>query len=229
MSVIGIVSRPQVRDNGLRIDAINNMCRRAVIKNGGIPLGILPSQDLNYVDLERKDMPKLTEKDKEIIIKEINMCDGILLQGGGRWYEYDEFIVNYIIENDIPALMICMSMQLLNSVNYLNNGIPYVLEEVGGHKSNDNYSHNVNIKEDSILYKILGKNKIKVNSLHMHAIKDTLDYDVIATSEDGVIEAICVPNKKFIVGLQWHPEKMIDYDEDANKIIKYFIDITKSH
>ena len=227
--VIGIVTRPQLRENGLRIDTVTNMARRSVLKNGGIPIGILPSQDVNYFDLERADIHPLTEEEKDIIIKEINMCDGIILQGGNRWYEYDEFIVNYIIENDIPAIMICMSMQLLNSVDFLNHDMSYILEEVGGHRSDDKYVHEVNIKEDSILYKILGKNKINVNSLHRYAIKDTLNYEVIATSLDGVIEAISVPNKKFILGLQWHPEKMIDYDEDANKIIKYFIDITKSH
>ena len=227
--MIGIVTRPFIRDNGAKVDSINNMIRRAIIKNGGNVIGILPTQDINYIEVERKDTPLLTEEDKENLIEQIKLCDGIILQGGGRWYEYDEFIANYIIENDIPALFICMSMQLLNSVNYLNKGMSYVLEEVGGHKSKDDYAHYVNIKEDSILYKILGKNKIKVNSLHNYAIKDTLDYDVIASSEDGVIEAITIPNKKFILGLQWHPEKMIDFDEDANKIIKYFVDITKSH
>ena len=227
--VIGIVTRPQHGEIVLRIDAVTNMMRRAVLKNGGIPIGILPSQDLNYIDLKREDMPKLTDDEKEIIVKEISMCDGIILQGGNRWYEYDEFIVNYIIEHDIPALMICMSMQLLNSVDFLNNDMSYILEEVGGHRSEDDYVHEVNIKEDSILYKILGKNKINVNSLHRYAIKDTLNYDVIASSTDGIPEAISVPNKKFILGLQWHPEKMIDFDDDANKIIKYFIDITKSH
>ena len=225
--MIGIVTRPFIRDNGIRIDSVTNMMRRAILKNGGNVIGILPTQDINYIDIERKDMPPLTDKEKENIIEQIKLCDGIIMQGGNRWYEYDEFITNYVIEHDIPALFICMSMQLLNSVNYLNKGMGYTLEEVGGHKSDEEYVHDITIKEDSILFKILGKNKIKVNSMHRYALKETLDYDIIATSDDGVVEAISVPNKKFILGLQWHPEKMIDFDEDANKIIKYFVDITK--
>jgi len=224
--IIGIVSRPQLRDNGIKVDVINNMSRRAIIKNGGIPMGILPTQDINYYDIEGKDMPKLTDEEKEDIINQINKCDGILLQGGTRWYEYDEFITNYIIENDIPSLFICMSMQLLNSMNYKNNGINYTLEKIGGHRSDEDYVHDINIKEDSFLYKILGKNKIKVNSLHSYAVVDS-DLNVIATSSEGIIEGVDMMNKRFIVGLQWHPEKMIDFDEDANKVFKYFINKCK--
>lgn len=227
--IIGIVTRPFVRDNGVRLDTVNNMSRRAIIKNGGIPLGILPTQDVNYYDTEGRNIPKLTEEEKEEIIRQIKLCDGLLLQGGNRKYEYDEFIINYVIDNNIPALMICMSMQALSDVDLERNNREYTREEVGGHNSVDDYVHDVNISEDSILYKILNKSKIKVNSLHNYAIKDTEDCKIIATSPDGVIEAIEYPNKKFIIGLQWHPEKMIDFDGDANKIIKYFIDMTKSN
>ena len=226
--IIGIVSRPLLRDNEVRLDAVNNMSRRTIIKNGGIPLGVLPSQDINYYDTLSENIPKLTDEEKEDIIKQINLCDGILFQGGNRWYEYDEFILNYVIEHDIPALLICMGMQLLNAVDLYSLNKTPIREEVGGHNSKDDYVHNVNIKEDSILYRILNKNTIKVNSMHRYAIKETGIAKEVASTEEGIIEAIEYPDKKFILGLQWHPEKMIDYDEDENKIIKYFIEKAKS-
>lgn len=226
--IIGIVSRPLLRDNEVRLDAVNNMSRRAIIKNGGIPIGILPTQDINYYDTLGENIHKLTDEEKEDIIRQIKLCDGILFQGGNRWYEYDEFILNYAIEHDIPSLMICMSMQLLNAIDLSNLNKQAIREEVGGHNSKDDYVHNVNIKEDSILYKILGKNTIRVNSMHRYAIKETgIAYPTASTAE-GIIEAIEYPDKKFILGVQWHPEKMIDYDEDENKIIKYFIEKAKS-
>ena len=221
--IIGIVSRPLLRDNEVRLDAVNNMSRRSIIKNGGIPIGILPSQDLDYYDTKGEDIPKLTEQEKEDIINQIKLCDGILFQGGNRWFEYDEFIMKYVIENDIPALMICMSMQLLNYIDSQGDRVP-----VEGHVSLDDYLHYVNIKEDSILYKILNKTRLNVNSMHRYRITKTNECNIIATSDDNVIEALEYPNKKFILGVQWHPEKMIDYDEDENKIIKYFIDQAKS-
>ncbi len=225
MSVIGIIGRPNKREDGVLVDASTNMVRRSIIQNGGIPIVILPPQNIDYYEEESKNIPKLTSKEKEMLIEAINLCDGLLFQGGNRWYEYDEFILNYAIENDIPSLMICMSMQLLCSVSLHNDNKPGHLEEVGGHASCEKYSHSVNIKEDGILYKIIGKDKLMVNSMHKYAVSDT-NLFVEATSQDGIIEAISMPDKKFILGLQWHPEKLID-DENANKIIKYFIDIAK--
>ena len=221
--VIGIVTRPVLRDNEVRLDAVNNMSRRSIIKNGGIPIGILPTQDIDYYDTKGEDIHKLTEQEKEDIINQIKLCDGILFQGGNRWYEYDEFIMKYIIENDIPALMICMSMQLLDYIDCQGERVP-----VEGHVSKEDYVHYINIKEGSILNKILNKTRLNVNSMHRYKIVKVDKCNIIATSDDGTIEAIEYPNNKFILGLQWHPEKMIDFDEDENKIIKYFIDQTKS-
>ena len=226
--IIGIVSRPLLRDNEVRLDAVNNMSRRSIIKNGGIPIGILPSQDINYYDTKAEDLHKLTEEEKEDIIRQIKLCDGLLFQGGNRWYEYDEFILDYAIEHNIPSLMICMSMQLLNAIDLSKIGKVANRELVDVHNSQEDYVHYVNIKEDSILYKILNKNRINVNSMHRYVVKETNACNIIALSDDNIIEALEYPNKKFILGLQWHPEKMIDYDEDENKILKYFIEQAKS-
>ena len=44
---------------------------------------------------------------------------------------------------------------------------------------------------------------------------------------DGLIEAIELPEKDFVIGVQWHPEKMVKYDVYANKIIDGFIEKCK--
>lgn len=45
----------------------------------------------------------------------------------------------------------------------------------------------------------------------------------MAKSSDDIIEAIYYPKKKFIVGVQFHPEIMFFFDENAKKIMKSFI------
>ena len=75
-----------------------------------------------------------------------------------------------------------------------------------------------------MFYNIVGKDKILVNSRHKSAIKDT-KYIVSGRSEDGIIEAIEVPEYKFFLGLQWHPENIYDVSIDAKKIFDYFIKI----
>ena len=90
------------------------------------------------------------------------------------------------------------------------------------------YVHDVNIVDkDSKLYKIFGKETVRVNSKHRLAITKTKDFKVVAYSEDGLIEGIELDRNKFAVGVQWHPEEMITYDEDMKKLMKTFIDSIK--
>lgn len=95
------------------------------------------------------------------------------------------------------------------------------------HQREQKYVHSVAIKENTLLRKIIGKNKIQVNSKHNYHVQTTTEFVVSAYSEDGLIEAIEHPNKEFVVGIQWHPETMIDYDESANKILDAFISACK--
>ncbi|MFR9069226.1 MAG: gamma-glutamyl-gamma-aminobutyrate hydrolase family protein, partial [Paraclostridium sp.] len=47
---------------------------------------------------------------------------------------------------------------------------------------------------------------------------------VIAYSNDGVIEAVQKENEKFVLGVQWHPELMVDYSSHMLNLFKRFID-----
>ena len=87
-------------------------------------------------------------------------------------------------------------------------------------------THKIKTKEGSIINKIIGDNY--VNSRHNYHVVDIGNYNVSAYSEDGYIEAIEYPNKKFVVGVQWHPEDMIDFDKNELNLIKYFIETTKN-
>ena len=70
--------------------------------------------------------------------------------------------------------------------------------------------HEINIKQGSFLEKCYNTNKIEVNSFHHQAINKVADnFRVVATSEDGVVEAIEYEN---ILGVQWHPEQMRDVE-----------------
>ena len=223
--IIGIIGRPNKRSDNVLVDTTTNMIRRAIIKNGGTPILILPPQDINYYDTESSNIASLTDIERKMLIDSIKLCDGLVFQGGNRWYEYDEFILNYAIDNDIPSLLICMSMQLLCACALHKDNLPYNIYALDNHNGND-ICHNVNISRNGVLYKILGKDKLNVNSMHRYAVKST-NLFVEAISDDNVIEAISYPSKKFILGVQWHPEKLIDEEIDANKIFKYFIDIAK--
>ena len=55
----------------------------------------------------------------------IELCDGIILPGGEKTFEYDTYVVNYCIKNDIPILGICLGMQIMASTGKKReNGLP---------------------------------------------------------------------------------------------------------
>ena len=72
-------------------------------------------------------------------------------------------------------------------------------------------SHSVEVKEGSRLHGMFGKEELGVNSFHHQAVKDLGEGLVArAWAPDGVIEAMELPGDAFVLGVQWHPERMID-------------------
>ena len=84
------------------------------------------------------------------------------------------------------------------------------------------YVHSVNLNKLSKLYEITKLNYILVNSRHKSYIKNT-SLTISGISSDGYIEAIEDKNKRFFIGLQWHPETTFEYDIVSQKIFKAFI------
>ena len=67
-------------------------------------------------------------------------------------------------------------------------------------------AHSVTIDKNSLLYKILGREEIMVNSHHLRCVDYTKECNVVAKSSDGVIEAVELKDYDFCLGVQWHPE-----------------------
>ena len=88
----------------------------------------------------------------------------------------------------------------------------------------DRVAHQLTLQKDTLLYNILGKEQIGVNSYHHQAIRELApDFQAMAFSEDGLIESIYMPSNKFIVGVQWHPEFSYAVDENSRKIVHAFV------
>ena len=87
-------------------------------------------------------------------------------------------------------------------------------------------SHSVNIIKNTFLSKIIKKDNIKVNSAHHQAVKTVgLGLTVNAVASDGVIEGIEDKSLDFCIGLQWHPEFLIE--ESDKQVYKKFLQVAK--
>ena len=144
--------------------------------------------------------------------------------------EMERYILKKSVELDKPVLGICRGVQFMNACfgGTLYQDLDKEFNSSIDHHMTPPYDravHEVNIRKDSFLYSILGKEKIGVNSYHHQAVKDlSPEFANSAISEDGIVEGIEMPSKRFIVGVQWHPELTYLSDENSQKLIKAFVD-----
>lgn len=220
--IIGVIGNPQIDSEGYPLTALYNEYKNVLIDNNAIPFIICPLSNIDYFNTDTGLEPEITDKEKEMYKEMVDMCDGLLIQGAYKLYNFDEYIVRYALSKDMPILGICAGMQLLASID--NNEDSLVFIDTKNHNDiyND-YVHDVSIKDNSLLHSIINTNRLKVNSRHKYKIDKVNKFVVSATSDDNIIEAIELPNKLFVLGLQWHPEKLYYKDESSKLIIKYFI------
>ncbi|KAL3636058.1 hypothetical protein CASFOL_020605 [Castilleja foliolosa] len=135
------------------------------------------------------------------------------------------------LERNIPYLGICRGSQVLNVAcgGTLYHDIDKELSRkddrnVVVHMDYDNYDghrHVVRLVEDTPVYEWFGEMEISVNSYHHQGVKRLAQRFVpMAFASDGLVEGFYDPNVyspdegKFIMGLQFHPERMRDQESD---------------
>ena len=88
--------------------------------------------------------------------------------------------------------------------------------------------HDVSIYYNTPLYDLLNTKIISVNSYHHQGIKNLSDKLLpMAIADDGLVEAVYMPNKRFVWGIQWHPEFSYKSDENSRLIFEKFVEKSK--
>ena len=189
----------------------------AVVEAGGLPL-LLPHQ------------PDLAES-------YLAGLDGLIVTGGAfdvdpalfgaserhpsvvtkeRRTDFELAVTRAALERDLPVLGICGGQQLLN-VAFGGSLIQHIPDAITGalahEQPNDRGEpgHEVEIVAGSLLHRVCGKTRMAVNSAHHQAVeRPGAGLTVSARAPDGVIEAIEAPDRRFCLGVQWHPEYTVD-------------------
>jgi len=176
-------------------------------------------------------------------------CDGILFTGGhdvspsvygedqkktcGQTCpardQMEKFLLDKCLQDHKPLLGICRGIQFINAClgGTLYQDLPSEYKsDVEHHMAPpyDRTAHNVNVLKDTKLAQIIGEGLHGVNSYHHQAVK-TLSprVNIMAYSEDGLVEAIEVRDQDFAVAIQWHPEFSYKTDPDSMKLVQAFI------
>ena len=188
--------------------------------------------------------------DPERNLEFIESIDGLILSGGvdidPKYYgeentgksveispvmdESESVLVRLAMEADIPILGICRGMQSLNVFcgGSLIQDIPseHGFSVVHRLDKPETAFHNILVEKDSPLSEAIGFGTHRINSYHHQAVKKlSPEFSACAFAEDGIIEAIYHKTKKFILGVQWHPERDYHTTPDSKKILDKFIEV----
>ena len=234
--VIGVGTTFEMDSEG-GISAAKPRYWQAIVEAGGLPF-LLPQLE-----------------GSEIIEGALRHVDGFLMIGGydvrGEAFgqrslstvvrieesrERTDFaLLRALIESRKPTLALCLGFQELNVVQ---GGTLYqdILFD-GPETSVPHYAqggvipkHAVEVTPNSRLARILGRDgRIDVNSTHHQAVAEVgAGLQVSARSEDGIVEAIEMPEHPFMIGVQWHPELMSD-SREQQRLFAALVDEAKRH
>jgi len=186
-------------------------------------------------------------------------CDGLVMSGGkdinpqlyGKGNqvhkcgtlipERDEFEINLLekaFDLQIPMLGICRGEQIINITKKFNGSLICDIASMDAinillHSNNEPKGprHEIKIEKDSLLYSIMGKDMIEVNSFHHQSVDKVGDgLRVSSRSSDGVIESLEWVDKSMeplLLLIQWHPERLID-EESSRRLLDYFYNTIKT-
>lgn len=223
--IIGIIGKVQPQygeDIWHRIDEVDEI-RYLIVKNGGTAIMLLPTEiTLKFNDNDIKYNTVLSDEEKNELYRQIDLCDGFILQGGLYSANYEIEMAKKIIELDKPLIGICAGFNnILRAI-----GTDVIEDKTKSHDIYDKeYRHEISIIKGTKLFDLVKKEKYNVNSIHsMIAPKGNVEKyaRISAISYDNLVESFELDNKKFVMGIKWHPELMLE-DEFSDKLFKKFI------
>jgi putative glutamine amidotransferase len=163
----------------------------------------------------------------------LDRVDGVLLSGGidvdpvlfgqaphpnlgevnRRRDDFELALTREALRRDLPILAICRGHQVLNVATggTLIQDIPSIVKGGVAHDARGprwRRVHRVELGTPSRLREVLGQDMISVNSFHHQAVDRVGDGLVVSarSPEDGVVEGLEMPTRRFVVAVQWHPE-----------------------
>jgi putative glutamine amidotransferase len=129
-------------------------------------------------------------------------------------------LLQQALAQDRPVLAICRGMQLFNVAH---SGT--LVQHVDGHrKPGVDEAHDVEVKPETRLARILGAGPHPVNSRHHQVVDQVGDGLVVAATSERYVEALERPDRRFALAVQWHPEDLVGKHEESKRLFRAFAD-----
>ena len=196
-------------------------------------------------------LPSVTDND-DLLLDVLSLCDGVIFTGGPdvRPSYFGEEIIpacgaisderdafelklyKMALDADKSILGICRGVQVMNigSIGDIYQDIYSQAQTRLVHHTLDGKKafHNVSVSNDAKERFGFSQTSFLTNSYHHQNVRALGDgFEAFAYTEDGLIEAIYMPSRRFVAGVQWHPEKRFEGDADSFRIMIDFIESCK--
>ncbi len=185
----------------------------AVEKTGGVPLFLPPLQEHISCYLDMLDGLLIPGNDADISPQLYGSTTSYpIIKTKDQRTEFELKITKEALDRDLPVLGICNGLQIINVLRggTLIQHIPdYKKDSLVHEQTHPKHepTHTLVLKEDTLLYRIMNKDRIQVNSTHHQAVEHLgTGLKLNAWAEDGIVEGIEATDQKFCLGVQWHPE-----------------------
>jgi len=135
--------------------------------------------------------------------------------------DFEGALLRTALQRDMPVLAICRGLQLFNVVQ--GGTLIQHLPDTSKHKQKTGGAAVHDVVVDGAMAEMFGADRVAVNSRHHQAIEWTGEGMLVTARdpEDGVIEGFVMPGAKFAMGVQWHPEDMVN-DEHQRRLFAAF-------
>lgn len=210
--IIGITS-----GTGKNLPKSAELYVKAVENAGGTAFFLSPDMDITEISSDYNGFIIPGGKDLSPILYNESRRFKIELEEQER-INFEISLLHEIIKNKKPVLGICYGMQLIN-VFFRGTLYQDIEHQFKKSKLHSEGSHKIRIEYNPYVE----AGEYLVESSHHQAIKDLgLGIKPFAYAPDGIIEALYLENFKFLMGVQWHPEKT---ENNVSKhLLKIFIE-----
>lgn len=235
--LIGLTTYRKIsQDSGSLLYGLMRSYVEAVAAAGGIPL-LIP------LGLDNDDLSSILQR-----------LDGLVLPGGGdidpeayRGVPHEKLrdidndrdrveinLAREAVQSRKPFLAICRGHQILN-VALGGTMWEDLAAQMPDSMRHDYYSdgartdrpHTVQVRQGTLLARILDSGEVPVNSLHHQGLRD-LAPDLVASaiSPDGLVEGVEIEGHPFAVGVQWHPENLVQIDPAMHNLFASLVEVS---
>ncbi len=223
--IVGIVAKYSPRIENRSPDRpyalFDDEMKQALIDAGVVTIGIMSPKRHNRLTQIYQPLSKcLLPAELENLRTQLSLCQGIVLLGGHRIAEYEYAVADLAYQLNMPTLGVCRGQTIMGRVLGADN---IKVDGTVHDQPKADYVHDITVLSGTQFHDIVQTDTMRVNSRHNYELIANDKFRASAISPDGYAEVTESPDKKFYMGVRFHPESLYRHDPLMQRIFEAFV------